>query len=65
MNLPYGRVFEYNKKTNKLSLLADGLHFANGIVFQLYDGEETVLVAESNRLRLTRVWVAGENKFKK
>ena len=34
MNLPHGRVFEFNKKTGKLSLLADGMYFANGIVFQ-------------------------------
>lgn len=62
MNLPNGRVFEFNKKTGKLSLLADGLYFTNGIVFQQYDGEETVLVAESNRLRLTRIWVSGDNR---
>lgn len=38
LNNPFGKVFEFNKKTNELSLLADGMYFANGIVFQMFNG---------------------------
>jgi hypothetical protein len=39
LNNPFGKVFEFNKKTNKLSLLVDGLYFANGIVFQTFKNQ--------------------------
>lgn len=62
MNNPFGRLFEYNKESGRLSLITDGLYFANGLTFQMYKGEETVLVAESNRFRLTRVFLNGYNR---
>lgn len=45
-----------------MSLITDGLYFANGLAFQMYKGEETVLVAESNRFRLMRVFLNGEKR---
>lgn len=65
LNNPFGKVFEFNKETKTLSLLADGLYFANGIVFQTYKNQETLLVSETNRFRLTRIYVSGENRGKK
>jgi sugar lactone lactonase YvrE len=65
LNNPFGKVFEFNKKTKELSLLADGMYFANGIAFQMYNGQETVLVSETNRFRLTRIYVSGKNRGNK
>ncbi len=43
-------------------MITDGLYFPNGIVFQVYKGEETVLVAETNRFRISRVYLSGEKR---
>lgn len=38
LNNPFGRVYQFNKETNQITLLADGLYFANGVVHQMYKG---------------------------
>ena len=62
LNNPFGRVFQFNKKTEKLSLIAEGLHFPNGIVFSKYKNKDVLVVAESNRNRLIRIYLNGEKK---
>ena len=65
LNNPFGKVFEFNKQAKELTLLADGLYFANGIVFQTFKNQETLLVSETNRFRLTRIYVSGKKRGKK
>ncbi|XP_061084526.1 adipocyte plasma membrane-associated protein [Conger conger] len=55
-----GRVLEYDTMTREVSVLMDGLRFANGI--QLFPDEESVLVAETTMARIRRVHVSGLNK---
>ncbi|KAJ8418334.1 hypothetical protein AAFF_G00140430 [Aldrovandia affinis] len=55
-----GRVLEYDTLTREVSVLMDGLRFANGI--ELCADEESVLVAETTMARIRRVHVAGLNK---
>ncbi|XP_036402223.1 adipocyte plasma membrane-associated protein [Megalops cyprinoides] len=55
-----GRVLEYDTVTGEVSVLMDGLRFANGI--QLCPDEESVLVAETTMARIRRVHVSGLNK---
>ncbi|KAG7462583.1 hypothetical protein MATL_G00186310 [Megalops atlanticus] len=55
-----GRVLEYDTVTREVSVLMDGLRFANGI--QLCPDEESVLVAETTMARIRRVHVSGLNK---
>lgn len=62
LNNPFGRLFQFNIQTGKLELVTDGLYFANGLVFQMFKGYETVLVAETNRFRLMRVYLTGDKK---
>ena len=46
-------------------MIASKLYFPTGVVFQLYRGEETALVAEPNRYRLMRVYLNGEKRGNK
>jgi sugar lactone lactonase YvrE len=46
-------------------LLADGLHVPNGIVFQKYKSADTLLVAETSRFRVTRIYIDGEKRGNK
>lgn len=54
---PHGRLLSYDPRTGETEVLADGLYFANGVA--LTPGEDSVLVVESFRYRITRVWIEG------
>ena len=47
----------YNPSTRETRCVADGLRFANGAAVSA--AGDFVAVAETNLLRVTRVWVAG------
>lgn len=53
-----GRVIAVDPVSGRARVLADGLHFPNGIV--LSADARSVLVAESTRYRVTRIGIAGE-----
>ena len=52
-----GRVLKYDPKTGKTSVVARGLHFANGIAVGY--GGDYLLVNETMEYRVTRVWLKG------
>jgi sugar lactone lactonase YvrE len=52
-----GRVLAWDPATKKVTRLADGLNFANGIA--LGPQEEYLLVSETGGYRLWRVWLKG------
>ncbi len=54
---PYGRLLEYDPETGDTRVLADDLYFANGVAVST-DGR-FVLVAETFRYRIRRVWLSG------
>ena len=54
---PNGRLFSHRPDTGETRLLADGLFFANGVALAA-DGS-FVLVAETGRYRITRLWLGG------
>ncbi|MBM9546613.1 SMP-30/gluconolactonase/LRE family protein [Leptospira sp. 201903074] len=57
---PYGRVFVYDPKTKETELLADELYFANGIA--LSKNEDFLLVNETYRYKITKLWLKGPKK---
>jgi sugar lactone lactonase YvrE len=56
---PRGRVFRYEPASSELTLVADELFFPNGIA--VTPDEASVIVAETWRLRLTRITVDGDD----
>lgn len=54
---PHGRLLSYDPRTGETEVLAEDLYFANGVA--LTPEENSVLVVESFRYRITRVWVGG------
>jgi sugar lactone lactonase YvrE len=54
---PNGRLLAYDPAARSSRLVLDGLHFANGVA--LGPGEEFVVVAETGKYRLWRVWLKG------
>jgi sugar lactone lactonase YvrE len=52
-----GRLLKIDLGTRATTLLADGLHFANGVVLE--PGERTLLVCETGSYRVLRVHLAG------
>ncbi len=54
---PNGRLFRYDPKSAQLELLMDELYFANGIA--LSAAEDFLVVAETSRYRLSRLWLQG------
>jgi sugar lactone lactonase YvrE len=57
---PQGRLLSYDPATKKTSLVADGMYFPNGVAMSPDD--EFVLVNETSRDRISRVWLKGEKK---
>lgn len=57
---PHGRVFVYDPKTKVTSLLLAGLYFANGIA--LSKNEDFLLINETYRYRITKLWLTGPKK---
>lgn len=55
---PSGRLFAYQPNDNSLTLLADGLAFANGVAVAA--DQHYVLVNETFRYQISRVWLSGE-----
>jgi sugar lactone lactonase YvrE len=54
---PRGRLLRYDPATSQVSVLLDGLYFANGVA--LSADESYLVVAECYRYRLTRYWLKG------
>ncbi|TNE47431.1 MAG: SMP-30/gluconolactonase/LRE family protein [Deltaproteobacteria bacterium] len=59
-HVPTGRLFRYNLKTKKLTLLLDDLYFANGVA--LSHDRTFVLVVETAVYRVRRYWLKGPKK---
>ncbi|XP_001863709.2 adipocyte plasma membrane-associated protein [Culex quinquefasciatus] len=55
---PSGRLFKYDRKTKKNTVLLDQLYFANGVV--LSPNEDFVLVSETMSSTIRRVYLKGE-----
>ena len=54
---PYGRLLAHDPRTGETRVLADDLYFANGVA--LASDERFVLVNETFRSRIVRVWLSG------
>ncbi len=54
---PHGRLLRYDPAKQRATVLRDGLYFANGVALSQH--EDFVLVSETTRYRITRVWLAG------
>ncbi len=54
---PHGRLLAFDPTTRRTSLVLDDLHFANGVAVAADD--RFVLVNETNRFRVIRVWLKG------
>jgi sugar lactone lactonase YvrE len=57
---PSGRVLRYDPRTGAVLVLARDLSFANGLV--LSPDESSLLVAETGRYRVWRLWLSGDKK---
>lgn len=58
--IPTGRLIRYDLATRASTVLVHGLAFANGIA--LAPDESFLLVSETARHRITRVWLTGERR---
>lgn len=56
-NRPYGLLYALDPETGEMTVLQDGLYFANGVAMSA-DGQ-AVYVLETYRYRLSRYWVGG------
>lgn len=54
---PHGRLLRYDPTTRRTEVLARDLHFANGVAVSR--SGDFVLVNETYRYRITRVWLSG------
>ena len=54
---PHGTLYAYNTRTGETRMLLDGLYFANGVA--LTQDESAVLVVETPRYRIRRLWLTG------
>lgn len=59
-SIPSGRVIRYDPPTRVAVVIARGLAFANGIA--LAPDESYLLVTESARYRIARVWLQGDKR---
>jgi sugar lactone lactonase YvrE len=57
---PNGRLLSYNPNTKTTLLVLDNLHFANGVAVS--PDQSFLLVCETGRYRLHRVWLNGPKK---
>lgn len=55
-----GRLISFDPATNKTEVLLSGIYFANGVVIS--PKEDFVLVSETAKARITRVWLSGVDK---
>lgn len=56
-NQPKGRLLVYDPKTHEASVVLDALYFANGVAVD--PSEQFVLVSETSRYRVRKVWITG------
>lgn len=54
---PHGRLLRYDPQAKQVEVLLEGLYFANGVA--LSQREDFVLVNETYRYRITRLWLTG------
>ena len=54
---PHGTLYSYDTRTGETQMLLDGLYFANGVA--LTQDESAVLVVETPRYRIRRLWLTG------
>jgi sugar lactone lactonase YvrE len=57
---PTGRVMRYDPQTGAVTVLMRELSFANGLA--LMPDEKSLIVAETGRYRLWRIWLDGERR---
>jgi len=55
---PNGRLLAYDPKSGETRLVLDGIYFANGVAIS--PDQSFLLLAETSRYRLQRVWLTGE-----
>ena len=55
---PHGRLLRYEPSTGNVDVLGEGMYFANGVAVD--PAETFVLVAETYRFRVLRVWLQGK-----
>ena len=54
---PHGRLLAYHPRTGEAEVLLDGLYYANGVTLSV--DESFVLVVETTRYRVRRLWLSG------
>lgn len=59
---PYGRLLSYNPVSKQVSVLLTGLYFANGVA--LSKNEDFILINETYRFQIHRLWLKGEKAGK-
>jgi sugar lactone lactonase YvrE len=59
-NRPNGRLCVYDPETGKATERLGGMYFANGVAVD--PGQRFVLVSETARYRVRRVWIDGSNR---
>lgn len=57
---PHGRLLAYHPSTGRTEVLLDELYYANGVA--LSSDESFVLVVETTRYRIRRLWLTGPQK---
>jgi len=57
---PHGRLLAYHPNTGRTEVLLDELYYANGVA--LSSDESFVLVVETTRYRIRRLWLTGPQK---
>jgi sugar lactone lactonase YvrE len=57
---PNGRLLAYYPDRKMVSVLLDGLYFANGVAVS--HDQRSVLVVETGRYRIQRYWLSGSNR---
>lgn len=59
---PYGRLITYNPATKEVKVILKDLYFANGVA--LSKNEDFILINETYRYQIHRLWLKGENAGK-
>lgn len=56
----HGRVFRFDPATNEITLILDGLNFANGVAVS--EDQQFLLINETGSYRVLRFWLQGPRK---
>lgn len=59
---PQGTIYSYNRKTGQVKSVVSNLAFPNGMA--LTPNEDSILIVESTRFRIVRLWIKGAKKGK-